>query len=99
MGMIKGCARRFIEHLGFEPVMLHEQPNQGRTLIEKFEAHGETAGFAIVLMSPDDEGHARGAEKVTPRARQNVVLELGYFVGKLGRSHVCALKRGDLDAV
>jgi len=88
---------RVVQQLGFEPVILHEQPNMGRTLIEKFEDHSETAAFAIVLLSPDDEGRAKGSSTLTSRARQNVVLELGYFVGKAGRNRVCALMRGGVE--
>ena len=86
---------RFLEKLGFEPIILHEQANQGRTIIEKVEAHSDV-GFAVVLLTPDDEGNARG-QKPQPRARQNVVLELGYFIGRLGRSRVMALKQGELE--
>jgi predicted nucleotide-binding protein len=84
---------RFVEHLGFEPIILHEQASRGRTVIEKVEDHSDV-GFAIVILTPDDEGCKKGG-KTQPRARQNVVLELGYFLGRLGRTHVCALKRGD----
>jgi len=86
---------RFLERIGFEAIILHEQANQGRTVIEKVVAHGDV-GFAVVLLTPDDEGCKRG-EAAKPRARQNVVLELGYFVGRLGRERVCALKRGDVE--
>jgi predicted nucleotide-binding protein len=86
---------RYLERLGFEAVILHEQANQGRTVIEKIEAHGNV-GFAVVLLTPDDYGGKVGGES-RPRARQNVVLELGYFVGRLGRGHVCALLRGELE--
>jgi len=86
---------RFLERIGFEPIILHEQANQGRTIIEKVEVHGDV-GFAIVLFTPDDEGAKKG-EPPKPRARQNVVLELGYFIGRLGRERVCALKRGDVE--
>jgi predicted nucleotide-binding protein len=89
------AAARFIEALGFHPIILHEKANRGRTIIEKVEAHGDV-GFAVVLLTPDDEGSAkRGAPQ--PRARQNVILELGYFIGRLGRHRVCALKRGELE--
>jgi predicted nucleotide-binding protein len=74
---------RFIETLGFRPIILHERPNEGRTVIEKVEAHGDV-GFAVVLLTPDDEGCLKG-ETPEPRARQNVLLELGYFIGRLGR--------------
>jgi predicted nucleotide-binding protein len=94
---MKNDVARVVQLLGFEPIILHEQPNKGRTLIEKFEDHGETAGFAIVLMSADDEGRAKGSDSLAPRARQNVVLELGYFVGKAARKRVCALMRGGVE--
>lgn len=86
---------RFLEKVGFEAIILHEQANQGRTVIEKVEAHGDV-GFAVVLLTPDDEGCVKGGTP-GPRARQNVILELGYFIGRLGRGKVCALKRGDLE--
>lgn len=85
----------FLRKIDFVPVVLHEQANQGRTVIEKVEAHGDV-GFAVVLLTPDDTGCAKGGES-EPRARQNVLLELGYFIGRLGRDKVCALKRGDLE--
>ena len=86
---------RFLERLDFEPIILHEQASRGRTVIEKVEGHSDV-GFAVVLLTPDDIGCAKGGTPV-PRARQNVVLELGYFVGKLGRNHVCALKCGEIE--
>jgi predicted nucleotide-binding protein len=82
---------RFIEKLDLIPVILHERPNEGRTIIEKFEDHADV-GFAVVLMTPDDVGaSADDKENLEPRARQNVILELGFFLGKLGRKQVCAL--------
>lgn len=86
---------RFLERLGFEAIILHEQANRGRTVIEKVEAHGDV-GFAVVLLTPDDIGCAKGGTPI-PRARQNVLLDLGYFIGRLGRDHVCALKRGEVE--
>ena len=86
---------RFLEKIGFEAIILHEQASQGRTVIEKVEAHGNV-GFAVVLLTPDDEGCAKGGTPM-PRARQNVLIELGYFIGRLGRKHVCALKRGEIE--
>jgi transcriptional regulator with XRE-family HTH domain/limonene-1,2-epoxide hydrolase len=74
-------------------VILHEQADGGKTIIEKFEKHASGAEFAIVLLTPDDEV-ANGSAL---RARQNVILELGYFIGKIGRSKVCALYKGPLD--
>jgi predicted nucleotide-binding protein len=86
---------RFLERIGFEPIILHEQANRGRTVIEKVEAHGDVS-FAVVLLTPDDEGCLKG-ETPQPRPRQNVLLELGYFIGRLGRSNVCALKAGEIE--
>ncbi len=83
---------RFLERIGLEVVILHEQANQGRTIIEKVVANSDV-GFAVVLLTPDDEGCVSGGTP-EPRARQNVLLELGYFIGRLGREKVCALKRG-----
>jgi predicted nucleotide-binding protein len=85
---VREAVARFVQKIGFEPIILHEQANQGRTVMEKVEAHGDV-GFAIVLLTPDDEGNKIG-ESPKPRARQNVLLELGYFIGRLGRSNVCA---------
>lgn len=88
---------RFVEQLGLEAVILHERPSQGRTIIEKLE-HNAAAAFAIVLFSPDDVGHrAAHPEEAKPRARQNVVLELGMFFALLGRGRVCVLNKGDVE--
>jgi predicted nucleotide-binding protein len=86
---------RFLERLGIEAVILHEQANRGRTIIEKIE-HFSDVDFAVVLLTPDDIGAQKDATPV-PRARQNVVLELGYFIGKLGRSQVAAFRKGDVE--
>ncbi len=86
----KETVARFVEKLELHPIILHEQPNAGRTIIEKFEDHSNV-GFAIVLLTPDDFGAPRNSHDLKPRARQNVILELGYFIGKLGRGKVCAL--------
>jgi predicted nucleotide-binding protein len=74
---------------------LHERANQSRTVIEKIEGYSDV-GFAVVLLTPDDEGNLKGGEP-QPRARQNVLLELGYFIGKLTRACVCTLKVGELE--
>lgn len=86
---------RFVERIGLEAIILREQANQGRTIIEKVEAYSDV-GFAVILLTPDDEGCVKGGV-LAPRARQNVLLELGYFIGRLGRDKVCALMRGTLE--
>jgi predicted nucleotide-binding protein len=87
----------FIRKLGLEPIILHERPNKGRTLITKFREEAAGAGFAVVLMTPDDLGKAETAAELNPRARQNVVFELGFFVGKLGPERVAALFEGNIE--
>jgi len=87
----KEMVARFIGKLGVEPIILHEQANLGRTLIEKFEAHANVS-FAVVILTGDDFGGPKDHPELTqPRGRQNVVFELGYFVGRLGRKRVCTL--------
>ena len=85
---------RFLEQLKFEAIILHEQPNQGRTIIEKIEGYSDV-GFAVVLLTPDDECIAPIGNR--RRARQNVILELGYFIALLGRGCVAALKKGEVE--
>lgn len=83
---------RFLEKLDLEIVVLREQPSEGRTIIEKFEEYSDV-GYSVVLFTPDDRGGPAEAEFKDHqlRARQNVILELGFFLGRLGRSRVCAL--------
>lgn len=83
---------RFTEKLGLTPVILHEQPNKGRTIIEKFVDYADVS-FAVILLTGDDRGGLADElpESYQPRARQNVILELGFFLGRLRRDRVCAL--------
>lgn len=83
-------ARLIEKELGIEVKILHEQLNRGKTIIEKFEANS-IVDFAIALWTYDDEGRKKGEEGLIPRARQNVILETGYFFGQLGRSKVIVL--------
>jgi len=96
-GELKESVARFLERLNLKVIILHEEPNLGRTVIEKFE---QNAGvdFAVILLTPDDEGYKAGDQnEAKPRARQNVILELGYFIGRLGRTKICALHKGDVE--
>lgn len=95
---IKQTVARMFERAGLEVIILHEQPDGGRTIIEKFERYSDVA-YAVVLYTPCDMGRAQGEsfENEKPRARQNVIFEHGFFIGQLGRDRVCALKKGDVE--
>lgn len=83
---------KFVSNWGLTATILDEQPNKGRTIIEKFEDLANDAGFAIVLLTPDDVGSSvKDTANLKPRARQNVILELGYFLKAVGRPKVCIL--------
>lgn len=88
---------RFIEKIGFEPIILHEQASESKTIIEKIEAYSDV-GFGIVIYTPCDIGSKNtDAPELEGRARQNVVFEHGFLIGKLGRSKVCPLVKGAVD--
>lgn len=93
---MKAAVARALEKLELDPIILHEQPNQGRTIIEKFNDYANVK-LAVVLLSPNDIAYSKSnnPEHAKTRARQNVVFELGYFVGKLGRANVLALFHPD----
>jgi predicted nucleotide-binding protein len=97
-------ARAVNKATGRDTIILREQPNLGRTLIEKFEQHATSASYAIVVLTPDDEGGPKG-QGHRLRGRQNVVFEMGYFYGVLGRSRVSVLldpsveKPSDVDGI
>jgi len=78
------------------PIILNEQANEGRTIIEKFEEESQEVSAVIVLLSGDDICiDKENQRKRLKRARQNVVFELGYFIGKFGRKKVIALRTDD----
>lgn len=74
-----------------DPIILDQQASGGQTIIEKLEECGSDVGYAIVLATPDDEGKAKSETNYRSRVRQNVVLELGMFLAKLGREKVAIL--------
>lgn len=89
---------RFLEQIGVKPVILNEQINRGMTIIEKFENFANRAGFAVVLITPDDYGYPVGREENKKfRPRQNVLLELGYFFATLKRERTFVLTKGDIE--
>lgn len=92
----------FLHEIGLEPVVLHRQADEGLTIIEKFEKHSDV-GYAFILLTPDEIAYLKAdaskpdaERKKENRARQNVIFEFGYFVGKLGRARVCCLYTGDV---
>lgn len=90
-------ASNFVKALELEPIILHEQPSSGKTIIEKIEKYSNV-GFGIVLYTPCDIGASKEeTNNLQGRARQNVVFEHGYLIGKLGREHVCALVKGHVE--
>ena len=95
---LKNAVARLISRLGLEPIILHEQPNRGRTIIEKFLDHSDV-GLAVVLLTSDDKGGliSESSEHYRPRARQNVIMELGFFLGRLGRERVAAIYSNDVE--
>lgn len=94
----KASVARFVEKLGLNAVILHEQPNRGQTIIEKFESSASDVGFAVVLLTPDDiAAQKEDPDSTVFRARQNVILELGYFCGSLGRDRVCVLYKDEVE--
>lgn len=91
-GSLKSEVARFLEKLGLEPVILHEQANRGQTIIEKLEAEISRVKYGIVLYTADDI-----VESGVKRARQNVVFEHGFLVGRLNRHHVCVIMDDDIE--
>lgn len=94
----KNTMARTLEKAGFEAIILHEQASSGMTIIEKIEAHTDVA-YAVVLYTPCDLGRSKTEtiENEKNRARQNVVFEHGYLIGRLGRKRVSAFVKGNLE--
>ena len=100
--VLKTEVESFLHSIGLEPIVLHKKPDEGQTIIEKFEKHGDV-GFAFILLTPDELAYTVDQEKLEDkkrnkelRARPNVIFEFGYFVGKLGRNRVCCLYKGNV---
>ncbi|WP_242290309.1 TIR domain-containing protein [Bacillus cereus group sp. BfR-BA-01319] len=90
-----------LNRAGLEPIVLNRMANGGLTLIEKFEKYADVK-YAIVLLTPDDIGALNENAPLESlnfkfRARQNVVFELGFFIGNLGRLNVCCLHKSTVE--
>jgi predicted nucleotide-binding protein len=94
---IRDSVARFLEKIGLTPIILDEQPNKGRTIISKLMEESAKVKFAIVIMTADDIGRAKNKKRPRSRARQNVIFELGYFVGFLREHRVAALVEGNVE--
>ncbi len=95
-GELKEVVARVIERQGIKPIILSEQVNRGATIIEKIEANSDVNG-AICLFTSDDLGREKNEEIEKVRARQNVVFEAGYFIGKLGRENTILISDRDIE--
>jgi len=82
-----------LTYMGLKPRILKEEADEGKTIIEKLEDYSSNVGYAIILLTPDDVG-GKDTSSLKPRARQNVILELGYFMGKIDRRRILCLIRG-----
>lgn len=82
-----------------QPIVLRDQPNGGKTIIEKFEEHAGLVDWVFILMTPDDKTFDPKTDDEKRRARQNVIFELGFFYGLIGRleGRVIVLKKGDVE--
>jgi predicted nucleotide-binding protein len=100
---LKSELENFLNDIGLEPIVLHKKPDEGQTIIEKFEKHSDV-GYAFILLTPDEIAYIIDQDKINDaerkkekRARPNVIFEFGYFVGKLGRNRVCCLYKNDVE--
>lgn len=89
---LKAEVQLLLTRAGVNNIVLHEQPDKGRTIIDKLIGESSNSNYAIALLSPDDK-----LEDGETRARQNVILEIGYFIGLLGKERVRLLKKGDIE--
>ena len=95
---LKHQVARFVKALGLSEIILDEQPSAGMTIIEKFERYAQGVRYAIVLLTEDDMGYPKGfPEQAKPRARQNAIAELGYFLKALGRKNFAILSSHQIE--
>lgn len=91
--ILRDAVELFLLRMGYNPIILCQEPSRGNTIIEKIEEYTKNICYAIVLYTPCDLGKGKDEEDLKQRARQNVVFEHGYLQAKYGRDHVCALMR------
>lgn len=89
--------KNILTSLGLEAIILHEQDDLGKTIIEKFEHYANECSFAFVLLTPDDTISGDSKVENQWRARQNVIMELGWFMSHLGRKNVVILHKGQVE--
>ena len=94
--LARPAVERVLKLAGLNPIVLHEQPNSGQTLIRQMEKFGTVGGFAVVVATPDDVGGV-SKDVLRPRAKQNVIGEMFWFAGRLGSERVCVLLQGDTE--
>lgn len=87
---------RFLEKMDLDPIILSEQANQGSTIIEKLESNSDVSS-AIILLTSDDLGREKNESKEKSRARQNVIFEAGFFIGRLGRKNIILIADSEIE--
>ena len=80
------AVEKAIRTLALEPIVLKEQPDEGMTLIQKFEKNSEEVGFVVFLLTNDETATVHKTQKTEAHARQNVIFEMGYFFNEFRRS-------------
>lgn len=99
-GEVKYRTEAFLHKHGFEPIILHLKASGNRTIIEKLEKYTDDVGYGIVLYTPDDLGQVKPKAsngELGNRARQNVIFEHGYLMGKIGRENVATIVKGNIE--
>jgi predicted nucleotide-binding protein len=95
-GELKEAVARLVEQQNIEAIILSTKTNEGKTIIEKIE-HYSDVGAAICLFTADDKGKSKLERTFNSRARQNVVFEAGYFMGKLGRNRLVIISENNVE--